>query len=215
MLSSQQPQPAPVFRAGVDLVTVDVTVVDKDGQPIRGLSSKDFSVRVDGRQRPVQTLEFLEYGISGASLGVEAAAAPPRAQTSPRGSANRGGRIIVLLFDDLSFHPGEGNGLYVAAERVVDSLDPDDLVGLTTTSGLGPAVSPTRDRRAIVEALRDKRLVGKNDDSAVPFYISTKEAVDFVHGLPGVVKDKLSAVEAERLKTRFDARVNVMIEPSI
>jgi hypothetical protein len=44
-------QPQPIFRGGVDLVTLDVTVVDNDGKPVRGLKPSDFvGVTLEGRR---------------------------------------------------------------------------------------------------------------------------------------------------------------------
>src|SRR4051812_4205334 len=42
------PQDRPTFRAGVDLVTFDVVVLDKDRHPVRGLTTGDFVVRESG-----------------------------------------------------------------------------------------------------------------------------------------------------------------------
>jgi VWFA-related protein len=176
-----QTQKPPVFRAGVDLVALDVTVVDRDGRPVKGLSANDFDVRIDGERRPVRVMEFLEFGVSA---GSEAAPARSSTNQSPAAvRASRGGRVIVLLFDDLSIKPGGAEQLTIGAERMLSALDADDLVGLTTTSGLGPAVSPTRDRAAIVSALRSKLLAGRYDDVAAPFFITVKEAIDFGNAL--------------------------------
>ena len=41
----------PVFRAGVDLVTVDAIVVDSDGRPVTGLTADDFTITVEGKPR--------------------------------------------------------------------------------------------------------------------------------------------------------------------
>jgi len=46
------------FSTTAQLVVETVTVKDKDGKPIEGLTSKDFTVTEDGK---VQTLSFVEY----------------------------------------------------------------------------------------------------------------------------------------------------------
>src|SRR5262245_44513960 len=53
---SQQP---PSFRSGVEVVSLDVGVVDKQGVPIRGLTPADFVGTVAGQQRRVVTAEFV------------------------------------------------------------------------------------------------------------------------------------------------------------
>src|SRR5215468_2419083 len=50
MVGGQTPQ----FRAGVDLIQLDVSVLDKKThRPVRGLTMADFSVLEDGRQQPI------------------------------------------------------------------------------------------------------------------------------------------------------------------
>lgn len=44
---------AQVFRQGIDLVVVSVTVADKDGRPVVGLQRDDFSVFEDGVRQPL------------------------------------------------------------------------------------------------------------------------------------------------------------------
>ena len=41
-------QQAPTFRSGIELIEVDATVIDGDGNPIPDLQAADFSVTVDG-----------------------------------------------------------------------------------------------------------------------------------------------------------------------
>src|SRR5262245_38543730 len=43
----QRQQPAPVFRSEVDLVQLDVSVLDKNRQPVHGLKGSDFTVLED------------------------------------------------------------------------------------------------------------------------------------------------------------------------
>ena len=183
---TQQGQTPPVFVGRTDLVTIDVTVVDKDGQPVRGLKAEDFAVTLQGQTRPVVALDFQEFGAAAGS-----AATRESTNQSTRAPVRRGGRVVVLLFDDYSYKPGPGKTLLAAAERMVETFDVDDLVGVTTTSGLGPTVNPTRDRSAVLAALRDKTMVGRNDDSTSPFYITNNEAIEIDRGFQ---RDVLPAV---------------------
>jgi hypothetical protein len=41
-------QSSPVFRGGIDLVTVDIRVLDKNGRPAAGLGADDFQSRLMG-----------------------------------------------------------------------------------------------------------------------------------------------------------------------
>ena len=43
----------PTFRARTDIIQLDVSVLDRQGQPVRGLAAGDFTVLKDGRPQPV------------------------------------------------------------------------------------------------------------------------------------------------------------------
>ena len=56
----QQPeQPIPVFRAGTDLVRVDVTTTVRGDEPVTDLTAADFEVTEDGVPQVVETSQFL------------------------------------------------------------------------------------------------------------------------------------------------------------
>jgi VWFA-related protein len=192
-LGARQSQQPPVFRGGVNIVTLDVTAVDKDGKPVRDLTAADFVVTLEGQQRPVQTVDFIEFG-SGTSRAVTSAstaASSPAAPAPARAPAHER-RAVVLLFDDLSFKAGDGKGLAVAAQRTIAQFGPDDLIGVAVTSALVPPVNPTTDRVALQNAV--KKLVGRADDVTYPFFISAREADeidrDFPHGTLGSVSPR-------------------------
>lgn len=181
LVPAAQQQSPPVFRGGVDLVTVDVTVVDKNGRPVKGLTADDFTVRLEGQVRPVRALDFLEFSSDGRSTPP-----PSSRQTTNRTAASAvgRGRVFLFVFDDLSYPAGTGKLQVAAAERMLSKFENEDLIGLATTSGLGPALNPTRDRPVLLTALRDKRLIGRYNDGNPLFYIAINEAIQIERGMP-------------------------------
>jgi VWFA-related protein len=75
LAASQQPQ-APVFRGGIDIVRLDVSVV-RNGRPVRGLTAADFVVTDNGAQQVVESVVVdqlplsvqLVLDISGSVIG--------------------------------------------------------------------------------------------------------------------------------------------------
>jgi VWFA-related protein len=174
----------PTFKSGVELVTIDAIVVDKDGHPVKGLQADDFIVTLDGQVRPVRLLDYREYGSSSESDASAQADASNRPQRSV--GQTRGGRLVVIVFDDLSYRPAAGKMLLASAERLLSSFAPDDLIGIVTTSGLGPAINPTRDRASIVAALHSKKMIGRYDDSSAQdlVVVTQEEALQIVRDFP-------------------------------
>ena len=66
-LSAQQ---VPVFRAGVDLVNFGVTVTDRRGELVKGLTADDFDIYEDGRKQTIR------YFSSGEEVGPDHPAPP-------------------------------------------------------------------------------------------------------------------------------------------
>jgi VWFA-related protein len=143
-------QQRPVFRGGVTLVSVDVSVLDKDGQPVPGLAADDFEVKLDGHVQPVRALVY-EHVSDRSQPSPIAATAPTREVTNAVRPPDP--RLFVILLDDLSIGPSRGKGMFFAASRFVDGLQPADVVGMTTSSGTF-TVNPTRDHEAVDAAVR-------------------------------------------------------------
>jgi VWFA-related protein len=145
----QTPQ-APVFRGGVTLVSVDVTVLDHDGKPVPGLTADDFEVKLDGHVRPVRAAAYEEVSTPVASAA-PSSAAPGREVTNAAPAAEP--RLFVVLVDDLFIAPTRDKGLLLAASKFVADLPATDVVGFTTSSGAA-TVNPTRNRAAVEAAIR-------------------------------------------------------------
>ena len=59
VLQSAQPPQPPTFRTEANLVRVDVTVVDRSGEPATELTADDFTVEEDGVPQSVQSFKFV------------------------------------------------------------------------------------------------------------------------------------------------------------
>ncbi len=174
---AQQPfdfaQGRPTFRSGVDLVTVDATVLGRDGAPLDALGPDDFTLEVDGRSRRVVSAQF-----------VSQAARDSRARLLPAAhfSSNQEGdpgRLVVVAVDEAHIRRLEGRPAREAASRFIDSLDPGDRIGVTGLARLG-SLEFTRDRLAIRSRLAT--LVGEADPVFMQFNLGLSEAVEIAEG---------------------------------
>jgi VWFA-related protein len=170
----QTPQ-APQFRGGTRLILVDAHVVGKkDGKPIEGLTAAQFEVFIDGRKRAIESVEFVRTaGADGDGPGASPVpAAGSAAAATP--SAARPGRIIMLVVDQASFPVSAQTSAREAATRVVNSVSPDDYLGLVAIPG-GIEIGPTRNHMEIRNAI--PRIAGQRMDAISPqFNISASEA---------------------------------------
>ncbi|HET9372419.1 MAG TPA: hypothetical protein VFO19_19285, partial [Vicinamibacterales bacterium] len=174
------------FKSRTELVTVDATVLDRNGTPAPGLAAEDFEVEINGRRQPVQTVAFLR--VDSGEPGPPAGASPSAPSAGIRAS-----RLFVLVFDDLSIVAGEGRDLLVAAEQFVRRLPPTDLVAYTTTGGT-TVVNPTFDREPIVKALRG--AVGNGWDprraSGEQVNVGIVESLDIARGRRDILADAIT-----------------------
>jgi VWFA-related protein len=116
-------QPATAFRAGIDLLTFEASVLDRDGVPARDLQPGDFSVTVGGRPRKVLFADFHGERRTEPGTGV----VTPAMRT---GVPSADGRIVVFVIDRDSLATGNEAALLETAATVLDSLGPADAVGL-------------------------------------------------------------------------------------
>ena len=137
-LSAQQPRAdqIPSFRSGVEVITVDVSVVDKQGQPQRGLTPSDFVVTVAGQPRHVVTAEFFDRTAQ--------AIAAPRVEGATI-STNDGigrGRMFAFIVDQNTLDLGSARRVANSASAFFSHLTFADRTALMLMP-VGPNISFT------------------------------------------------------------------------
>jgi VWFA-related protein len=206
VLSAQQPAPAqpagqqtpqaPTFRTTTRLIVRTGTVKDKNGNPVEGLTAKDFVVTEDGEP---QTIAFVEYqklpSVNVSSNGTvtlgDATPETPTAPVSPpptnagagsptdaKISAGQPGdvryrnrRLLVLYFDMTALPPPDLLRAYNAATKYVKTqMTPADLVAVMGFQGGGVRVKQdfTDNKEQLLEVVQTLVFGEDKDGDGIP-----------------------------------------------
>ncbi len=145
------------FTTTTSLLTLDVSVLDSDGNPIPDLGPDDFVVTLNNQTQPVRTMVFLatQRRSTTETVRVPSPGSPgaPQVAATPEANSEPDPKLLVILIDDMSIYPTESKGLFVAAERFIDTIPARDWVGLTSTSGR-MTVNPSLDRAPLMKELK-------------------------------------------------------------
>ena len=126
--AGQQKPQAPAFRSETELVTVDVVVADKHGEPVGDLKAEDFVVTEEGRPQRVQF--FQPVTTAGQARAARPAERAYRYSTNV-GAQAHAGRSFVLFFDDVHLSQEQGERAKSALEQFLnDEAEAGDLVSL-------------------------------------------------------------------------------------
>ncbi len=147
----QAPEAPPIFHAGTDVVQVDVSVLDKDRKPVRGLTAADFTVLEDGKPRPIVAFSPVDLPNVVHETTAWAHDVAPDAEVTTNTLAPEGRLVVIMM--DWSMRPQEQPAARRIARAAVDNLGPDDLAAITFTSAFsngGVAQDFTRDRARLI-----------------------------------------------------------------
>ncbi|HEY3380980.1 MAG TPA: VWA domain-containing protein [Vicinamibacterales bacterium] len=174
------------FKAGVDLVVVDVNAVDGRGHPIEGLQVGEFTIMVDGKPRRVVSATYVSYARPAPkSVQAEAAAPPARPLFSSNTTTEAPGRLVLILVDEGNIRSGSGQAVIRAASRFVDQLLPTDRVAIASIP-MGIRVDVTANRAVIREALT--RMVGRLTPYRPQRHVALGEAFEIRAGQSDVLE---------------------------
>ena len=141
----------PVIRGGIDLVTVDFTAFGPDGKLLDDLTAEQIKLKVNGRERPIKSFQFVRTPSPVAAAG----SATYRELAPPFGTNYVGdsGRTIVLVVENESLRPAIARHTTDAAAKFVAGLSPRDRVALITMPRGGLQIDLTRDHARVQQLL--------------------------------------------------------------
>lgn len=158
---SQPGQTLPRFRAGVQMIDVDVVVTDKRNQPVRGLTKEDFEIIEERQSQEIRTFTPIDLPFDTPNL-----LAARRGDPEPDVVTNTmpEGRTYVLLADVAA----EDLRARHVAERWVDEVvQPTDRVAVVNVRGSGnDSQGFTNSRRLILSGINHMilRVAGPAND---------------------------------------------------
>jgi VWFA-related protein len=169
----QQEQRPPTFRSGTNLVRVDVSVMDRDGKPVRTLSADDFELRENGELQAISSFKLVDAN----GQPTDDLSLPIRSPQHAAAEAARDDvRVFVLFWDE--YHIDQFGSAVRAREQLshfmLQAFGPTDLVALMDPLTPVDALRFTRDRRALadqVHLLRGRRGL----------YVPARSAIEEAH----------------------------------
>lgn len=152
--------PETTFRAGVDSISVDAIVTDRQGRPVTDLKPEDFEIREGGKAQAIENFRLVQIDDGrddpSASRDILSQA------DQDREVASENNRLLVIFLDD--YHTRLGNSLAFRQKlaQFVYQLSPRDLVALITP--LMPASTLTFSRNHEATAGQIMNFVGRKYD---------------------------------------------------
>jgi len=198
-LFAQEPAPAdtqsPLLHLDVRRVPVDVVVLDKQGNPIRGLKAQDFEVKEDSK--PQSVVSFDETDSSKASF------IPPKLPTLPADTfvdlpdAEERGPLYILYYDMVNTSMGDEMAFHSALLKFIDNAQPGTRMALFVNAAGLHLVQGFTSNHALLHAAVERKGPGPHVPQVFTFQnvygqfdagaalSNLKFMADYMDGLPG------------------------------
>jgi VWFA-related protein len=216
LLAQQVP---PTFRATTEAIVLDVSVLDRNRQPVRGLTAADFTVLEDGQPQAIRTFKTIDLGDTGASEPVWLREHPADVR---RSDEFRDHRVVVIVLDaSTPMATADAIRTRQVAEMAIGQLEPGDLAAVVHTMNKPAGQDFTTDRallRASVKRFSGSILFPSTSGApGRPFSTYDQQAATLyrvtLSTLSGVAKN-LTALPGQR-KALIFISVGLPLDPSL
>ena len=146
-LSTQAPPQDDVIRVNTELVQTDITVFDKKGRFVDGLTASDFELVVDGKPQDISFFERVAFYNTERGTTSDPSASDNPAAVSARL------RTVLFFVDDLHLSP---SSIVSTRKSLLDFVNkgmlPNDQVAITSSSGQIGFLQQFTDDRTVLQA---------------------------------------------------------------
>jgi len=168
-----------VFRAGVEVVRLDVRVLDDNGVSVKDLRPDEVRITEGGVRRPIV---LFQHVAEPAGTYLEVARRTIGAEVSTNQGAPRG-HLYLFVFDQNHITPGNEQRARQAAERFIRTrVKPGDRVALYALPGPGPQLPLTSNTGLALAELPKVRGALDRQGLAVGAMMSDFEAFQITRG---------------------------------
>lgn len=144
-------QPVPRFRSGIEGVILDVSVLDSNRHPVRGLTAADFTVLEDGAPQTITVFTAVDIPEVQEPTAAWLRDVAPDVRSNDEVSDRR---IVILVMDDATPMPAsEVLQARELARRVVGRLGPHDLAAVVYAFNKRGGQGFTTDRARLLAAV--------------------------------------------------------------
>ena len=151
----QQQQP-PIFRSGVDVIRLDVSVLDKDRRPVRGLTAADFTVLENGKAQRIVAVTEMAASEQDPTPSAWMRMVPPDVSANDLTDMTGDGRFVAIVMDDWNI-PFDDHEIILNTRAVgrylVDALNPSDVAAVIFPQQAGKTQDFTSDRQKLISAI--------------------------------------------------------------
>lgn len=182
-LSAQESRQRPGGEGPTRLIVRAVA----NGQPVTDLKAEELTIRVDGKQREIKSLELVSAAspaggasASGSGKAAPAAALPPPFATNVSdapAAGPAGGREFVIVLDEEGVAPGQEEPVRNAIAKLLSEANENDRFGFISLRVGGRQIPPGTNRAALNEELAKFVGGGSTTENVVDITCRTKRSL--------------------------------------
>jgi VWFA-related protein len=150
---AQQP---PVFRSEIDVIRLDVSVLDKNRKPVRGLTAADFTVVEDGKPQRIVAVSEIDAADADPTPSAWMRHVAPDIATNDLNDRIGDGRVFAIVMDDANV-PWDDRDIILSARnigrRIIEGLGPSDVAAVVFPLDAGNTEDFTSDRGKLLDAV--------------------------------------------------------------